>query len=121
MEPRTDDATTSRLTPESLMNLLVKVIGLYWLIYGVLNCIESVYVWYLGRLKDMTVYTESQSNTVLWGVAMLAIGSWLVAYSKWATRLAYSFDAPLELLEDAHLPDEAAEQIDPPKPLTGAS
>ncbi len=95
-----EDPTTSRLTPDSLMNLLVKAIGLYWFIYGILTCIETAYVWFLGRVRDMTVYADGQPFTVLWGVAMLAIGAWLVAYSKWTTRLAYSFDAPLESPEE---------------------
>ncbi len=95
-----DDATEDRLTPESLMNLLVKAIGLYWFIYGILTCVETAYVWYLGRVRDMTVYADGQSYTVLWGAAMLAIGAWLVIYSKWTTRLAYSFDDPSESQEE---------------------
>jgi len=114
-DTRSDDSTKGCLTPEALMNLLVKAIGLYWFIYGVLMCIETLHAWYLGRVNNMTVYADSQPYSVLWGGAMLAIGACLVVYSKWITRLAYSFDARSEL------PTGAVEQNGPPKPPTSVS
>lgn len=102
----------ARLTPESLLNLLVKAIGLYWFINGILTCIETIYAWYLGRVNDMTVAVDSQTYTAVWGVAMLAVGAWLIAYSKWITRIAYSFDAASDVS------DEELEQVGPPKSST---
>jgi hypothetical protein len=111
-ETDSKEAAANSLTPQSLLNLLIKAIGLYWFIYGVLTCVETVYAGYLGRIKDMTVYADSQSYTTVWSVAMLTVGAWLIVYSKWTTRIAYSFDTVSDL------PDEAVEQSGPPKPPT---
>ncbi|MFO1064562.1 MAG: hypothetical protein U0892_11920 [Pirellulales bacterium] len=102
-EATSEEAAATRLTPESLLNLLVKALGLYWFIYGVLTCVETAYSWYLDRIKDMINYADSDPYTTVWGVAMLIVGAWLIVYSKWTTRLAYSFD------KESRLPDEVVD------------
>lgn len=111
-EATSRETDKTRLTPESLLNLLVKAIGLYWFVNGILTCIETIYAWYLGRVNDMTVAVDSQTYTAVWGVAMLAVGAWLIVYSKWITRIAYSFDTVSDVS------DEDVGQVGTPKSST---
>ncbi|MCU0711219.1 MAG: hypothetical protein MUC43_04110 [Pirellula sp.] len=83
-------AQSDRFTPTSLFNLIVKAIGLYWLTGGAMNASEILYALYLDRF---TAYgAEANEQTITWGIAMVAVGAWMIAYSRWITKVSFAFD-----------------------------
>lgn len=83
---------TDRFTPKSLLNVIVKGMGLYWFSSGLMNGTEVLYAMYLDRFTASEAVADQQMVT--WGVIMVAVGAWMVAYSSWITKVSFALDAP---------------------------
>ena len=57
-----------------------------------MNVCDVLYALYLDRFTAYDGLTDQQTAT--WGIAMVAIGGWMIAYSRWIARVSFAFDAP---------------------------
>lgn len=92
MELDTLAVHTDRFTPKTLLNVIVKGMGLYWFSSGLMNSTEVLYAMYLDRFTASE--TEPDHQMVTWGIIMVAVGAWMVAYSRWITKVSFAFDTP---------------------------
>ena len=85
------------LDAQGIFNLLCKMVGLYWLSYGMLTSTETVYTLLTAVITNIPPqYANDQSVSLLWGFQMLTLGAILMLMSRRITGFAFMFDGPSE-------------------------
>lgn len=76
-----------------IFNLVCKMLGLYWLSYGVLTSTETVYMLFTSMMTNIPMqYQTDQSVSLLWGFEMLTLGAVLMLLSRRITAFAFMLD-----------------------------